>query len=128
MFLTDLDLIADPQQDLWTLSKPLIWEDTTFGRLVVPPGFVTDLASIPRIFRNIPFLDPDGVSRRPAAVHDWLYGSVEGRKHGKAFADNFLRWSLMIEGASSAVASTFYFAVHYFGGSGWASDGAKLGE
>lgn len=126
MFLTPLELIADPQPDLWRLGAPLVWCDPVYGRLEVPVGFQTDLASIPRLFRNLPFLDPAGISRRAAVVHDWLYGSADGREHGKQYADSFLRVALLAEGASKSVAQSFYLAVHWFGGSSWYEDGNRL--
>lgn len=126
MFYTELDLIAQPQPDLWRLNAPLVWCDPQFGPLEVPAGFITDLASIPRLFRNLPFLDPNGISRRPATMHDWLYGSPEGRARGKQFADDFLRAALRAEGASASVAQTFYLAVHWGGQSSWDLDGRQL--
>lgn len=126
MFLTDLELIADPKPDLWRLGAPLVWCDPVFGRLEVPVGFLTDLASIPRVFRNLPLLDPDGASRRPAALHDWLYGSQAGRRFGKPFADDFLQASLKAEGLHPAGAWVYWAAVHYFGGSSWDGDGKAL--
>lgn len=128
MFKTPLALIAEPQPDLWAVAVPLVWDDGIYGHLEVPQGFVTDLASIPRIFRNLPFLDPAGVSRRPATLHDWLYGSAPGRRLGKPFADQFLYAALLAEGATPRVAWAFWAAVHYFGGSSWAGDGRALGE
>ena len=119
MFLTPLDLIADVRPDYWVTGRSLIWLDKTFGRLEVPIGFVTDLASIPRVFRNLPFLDPAGQSRRPAVVHDWLYDTATGRRYGKEFADSFLRAALLSEGATKATAGAFFYAVHWFGGSSW---------
>lgn len=126
MFLTPLVLVAvEGLPDQWQFEAPLMWADQVFGVLTVPAGFPTDLASIPRCLRNIPDLDPDGLSRRPAAMHDWLYGSKEGRAHGKDFADNFIRAALLSEGAAHEVAEEFYLAVHLFGGSSWNGDGAK---
>lgn len=92
----------------------------------MPAGFVTDLASIPRLFRNLPWLDPNGLSRRPAVIHDWLYGSKEGRGYGKQFADSFLRSALIAEGAPQSAAGTFYYAVHWFGSGSWDDDGRRL--
>lgn len=126
MFLGELELIAEPQPDLWRLGLPLVWCDPSYGRLEVPVGFVTDLASIPRLFRNLPFLDPNGLSRRPAVVHDWLYGSAQGRLKGKEFADQYLRAALLSEGASKPVAQAFFLAVHWGGRSSWDADGVKL--
>lgn len=119
MFLSDLELIAEPQPDKWRLGSSLVWMDKTYGKLTVPQGFVTDLASIPRILRNLPFLDPNGQSRRPAVIHDWLYDTAAGRRYGKDFADAFLRSALLAEGAHAATAGAFYWAVHLFGGPSW---------
>jgi Protein of unknown function (DUF1353) len=125
MFRSPLELIAAPEPDFWLTGAALVWVDPVFGALQVPVGFRTDLASIPRLFRNLPFLDPDGLSRRPAVVHDFLYGSKLGRRLGKPFADQFLRTALVAEGASPHVAAAFYYAVHWFGGAAWAEDAAK---
>lgn len=126
MFLTQLSLIAESQPDLWRLGAPLVWCDPLFGKLVVPAGFVTDLASIPRLFRNLPWLDTNGLSRRPAVTHDWLYGSVRGRRYGKQFADSFLRTALISEGATQFTVGCFYQGVNLFGGSSWDDDGRRL--
>lgn len=109
---------------MWIMGAPLVWRDPVFGVLEVPVGFRTDLASIPRLFRNIPFLDPNGLSRRPAIVHDWLYAE---QSMGKCFADQFLRAALCAEGASPASVFAFYHAVHWFGGFAWRSDAGALG-
>src|SRR5438105_4589777 len=47
-----LKRFADP---MWVLQEPIIWEpnqssDPGLKKVVVPAGFVTDLASIPRAF------------------------------------------------------------------------------
>lgn len=122
-FQSPLILVADVQPDLWVVNSPLVWQDPVFGRLIVPAGFRTDLASIPRAVRNLPFLDPDGISRLPAAAHDWLYA---WRGWGKARADDFLRDALLAEGASVIVAATFYYGVSWFGGHSWDSDAGAL--
>lgn len=126
MFLTDLELRALPQPDEWVFASPLIWDDPIFGRLVAPVGARTDLASIPRLVRNLPFLDPDGPSRRPAAMHDMLYRL--GRSRGKDFADRFLRAALLSDGCAEATAAAFYWGVHLGGGPAWRSDGELTAE
>lgn len=125
MFLTRLQLTDRPEPDLWTVAAPLVWECPA-GHITVPAGFVTDLASIPRVLRNLPWLDPNGLSRRPAVLHDYLYGSNPGRVFGKQFADSLLASALVSEGASQTVAQTFYYAVHWFGASSWDDDGRRL--
>src|SRR5579864_3687243 len=101
MFTTALELLALPQPDMWQVVTPLTWKDYDFGTLTVPAGFETDLASTPFHIAD------NGPARRPAAVHDWLYGSNEGRVFGKAFADRFLRAALLAEGSGRMMAWTF---------------------
>lgn len=128
MFLTDMVLREGPRPDLWAFAAPLVWCDPVYGRLEVPIGFVTDLASYPRILRNIPAFDPNGPSRKPAGVHDWLYGSAAGRRYGKQFADLFLRDACVTVGISPAVAGMIYYGVHWGGGSSWDADGRRLAQ
>lgn len=105
--------------DYWVQSAPLVWVDPVFGRIESPAGQRTNLASIPRLVKNLPFLDVDGLSRRPGAMHDYLYGSAYGHRRGKSFADDFLRAAMLAEGASPATARAFYWGVHLFGGGPW---------
>lgn len=123
MFKSDLNLIAVAgRPDIWYLGAPLIWDDGK-NVITVPVGFLTDLASIPHVVDSLPDLDRTGLSRRPGALHDWLYGGERGR--GKAFADGILLAALQAEGMNPVGALTIYEAVHVFGESSWDSDGAK---
>lgn len=116
MFLNGLVVRDDAQPRMWVIAEPLIWEDEQFGRIVVPLGFRTNLASTPLVVRDFDTFDPDGASRRPAALHDWNY-----TWHGldKEHADELLRESLLSVGVSPRVAETFYEAVHAFGLDPW---------
>src|ERR1700760_3556625 len=98
MFQTPL-ILESAAADLWVVRQPLIWVDDKYGSLTAPVGFMTDLASIPRILRNLPAFDPNGVSRRPAVVHDWLYWSQGAVT--KRTADWFLHDAMISEGASA---------------------------
>jgi hypothetical protein len=122
VFLSPLVLEAAPNPDFWFVRAPLIWCDPLYGRVEVPIGFTTDLASIPRALRNLPAFDPNGRSRRPAVVHDWLY---QWRGFTKPTADGFLRDAMVAEGCSPADADAFYAAVHWFGQSAWDDDGNR---
>lgn len=119
MFLGPLILEALPNPDYWAVRAPLVWCDALYGRIEVPPGFVTDLASIPRALRNLPSFDPNGLSRRPAVVHDWLYAT---QTLTKPTADGFLHDAMLLEGCSQSDAQAFYDAVHWFGQAAWDDD------
>lgn len=63
------------------LLTPLIYWSSTVGLVIVPTGFVTDFASVPRI----PFVYWlfGGLGDREAVVHDFLYSGhhVTGAVH-----------------------------------------------
>jgi hypothetical protein len=44
------------------------------NRILVPPGFTYDGASVPRIAWTVSGILPDGLIRAAALVHDWIYG------------------------------------------------------
>ncbi len=63
---------ADP---VYFLTKPISWKpdpgQEAHRPVTVPVGFVTDFASIPRVFWQI--LRPDGEYAYAAVIHDYLY-------------------------------------------------------
>ena len=66
-------LVPFAQMDYWFLAAPVTWThpDTKPSKIVVPRGFVTDFASIPRAFWSL--FPPIGSYGLPAIMHDWLY-------------------------------------------------------
>jgi hypothetical protein len=103
-FLTDLCLrYSAPDDDghmmgdgRWTLLCPLVYrladESNTF---VVPTGFETDLASVPRI--PVAYMAAAGVGHRAAVLHDWLCRTAPiSRKE----ADGVLYEALKVTGVS----------------------------
>lgn len=118
MFLTPLVLQADTAPDRWILVQPLVWQDSVYGRMEAPVGFISDLASTPF------HVDDNGPSRRPAAMHDALYRL--GRERGKDWADHFLRDAILAEGGGRMRAQTYYLGVHWFGARAWAQDGLPV--
>lgn len=53
----------------WVLTEPLSYYGDHFGHVVVPAGFETDLASVPRVAYYGLF---GNVAHKAAVVHDWL--------------------------------------------------------
>lgn len=130
MFKSELCLTAiGGRPDLWRFTSPLIWEASNGPAgpgetITVPKGFITDMASIPHVLDWLPNLDRMGLSRRPAALHDWLYGG--DRTRGKDYADATLRAALLAEGMSSVGAFEIWFAVSKFGRAAWDGDNQDL--
>ena len=58
----------------WRLTRPLIWTGTQGDTFVVPTGFVTDFASVPRFLHWV--ISPYGAYTRAAVLHDWLLVSL----------------------------------------------------
>ena len=67
------ELKTTPIDDKYWLVNEEYRYQTSIGLVVVPKGFRTDYASVPRIFRNI--INSYGKHGRAAVVHDWLYSN-----------------------------------------------------
>jgi hypothetical protein len=96
-----------------TLQQDLIYE-TPFRSFIIPKGFKTDYASVPKVFWNI--LPPTGVYTYAAVLHDYLYhtGIVSKEDADKLFYD------VMLElGVSKVKAYGMYKAVDMFGFKAW---------
>jgi hypothetical protein len=111
MFTTPLRLEAT-RPGHWVLLTDLIWHSTE--RIVVPAGTSTDLASIPRPFRGV--LQQNGVSRRPAVLHDHLYVT---RSVPRSEADAIFRRALAAEGMGAAGRFTYWAGVRAGGWAAW---------
>lgn len=115
MFVSDLALVAlNGFPDYWYLAQPLIWQEPDC-RIVVPPGFVTDLASVPKPLRGI--LDVNGRSRRPAVLHDFAYHS---HNLPRADADDLLRRAIIAEGGRPWQARIYWMGVRIGGAAAYA--------
>jgi hypothetical protein len=104
---------ADP---IYFLLKPITWTPNpgqeTFQPVTVPIGFVTDFASIPRVFWSL--LRPDGKYTYPAIVHDYLYWT---QTRPREAADEILKFGM--EDFAVEASAAIYEAVHFFGGGAW---------
>lgn len=56
------------------LTRPFEVRSLTVGYLVVPSGYVTDGASVPRFFWSL--FPPFGRYVEAAVVHDWIYSDA----------------------------------------------------
>ena len=96
-FLTPL--IVRDDGGTFVLVEALFYESAVLGGvLVVPPGFPTDFASIPRGLWNI--LPPVGKYDSAAVCHDKLYrdGAFNGKAIDRANADRVLSEAMEVCG------------------------------
>ena len=96
-FRTTPILRVGAEPDEWTLEAPLIYVSADCDAYVGPAGFVTDLASIPRLLYAL--VPVNGRHRAAAILHDWLY-EVQTRTLAEsdalflaAMADSGVRWT-----------------------------------
>lgn len=94
--------------------------------LGVPTGFVTDLASIPKVIQALG-VPADGPWTPAAILHDLLYQRRDdglsddepfgllGRCYDKSFADRVFRLAMLRYGVDPAIAEAMYLAVAAFG-------------
>jgi hypothetical protein len=107
---------ADP---IYVLTQPITWEPNgdqaaKFSAVNVPVGFVTDFASIPRIFWSL--LRPDGRYTYPAIVHDYLYWTQTVPRES---ADLILDFGMEDFGVDKVTRLAIYEPVNLFGNAAW---------
>jgi hypothetical protein len=71
-FMTPLrvELIDNSNSGTWRLLEPLQYWSPQWGLLIVPDGFETDFASVPRA--PLAYWLTGNTAHAPAVLHDWL--------------------------------------------------------
>ena len=105
-------LVKDLMNGKFELVDDYVYQIEEYS-IRVPKGFVTDYASIPRIFR--PIVLPYGKHSGASVVHDYLYSkgcnlNIERKKADKIFLE-----ILKEEGVNPILARLMYIAVRIFG-------------
>lgn len=117
-FLTKLRLeSAVDGSDAKVLTDPLAYESEVAGRIfVVPTGFSTDLASVPRL--PLAYLLFGGVGDAAAVVHDYLYTT---HQVSRKVADDVLIEAMKVSGVAGWRRLPMWLAVRLFGCLRWDS-------
>jgi len=103
-----------PDHRRWGLGEDMIWHFEENGRIIVPINFITDFASIPKIFWNIH--SPWGSYGKAAVLHDYLYKvQIYSRKK----SDDIFLEAMKVSGTPFLTRQTFYTAVRLFAGGIW---------
>ena len=111
-FLTTLDVrYHSPKR--WELLSPFV--ATVGDRLIrVPPGYITDFASVPRL--PLAFLLFGNKGHRAAVIHDYLYSTHEVSREE---ADEIFKSLLSEDGAGGFTRSLMHLGVRIGGWIGW---------
>jgi hypothetical protein len=111
--------------EIYAITKAINWSpnrdsSTDLKKIVVPAGFITDFASVPRILWSV--LPRDGVYVFPAIVHDYMYWMQDTARD---VADETLREGMQDFKVDTISINAVYWGVRAGGGSAWAAN-AKL--
>lgn len=101
----------------WILHLPLVYEVGELGSgdyVSVPLGFVTDLASTPRLIWS--FIPPFGLHAAAAVLHDYGYG-IKDRSRKEY--DRIFRDAMLVLGVRTGKAYIMWLAVRIFGWLSW---------
>lgn len=94
-FITPLIVEEVRDGDLWKLRIALRYYSAILGKtIVVPKGFATDFASVPRL--PVIYELAGGKANAPAVIHDFLYHNHHLCTREQA--DNVLREAMVVEG------------------------------
>ncbi|ECD6764596.1 DUF1353 domain-containing protein [Salmonella enterica subsp. enterica serovar Newport] len=96
----------------WRVHEPFAFylSDDNSDVISVPAGFVTDLATIPRIFWTL--LPPDGKYAKAAIIHDYLYDNALRTKQE---ADLIFLDGMVVLGVPKWKRVIMYWSVRLFG-------------
>jgi len=106
-----LALLPDGTREVLTEDLHFMWNGIFY---VVPRGFVTDWASVPRLFRRV--INQRGAYSAAALCHDWLYFSGSTTK---LQADTALFDLAKVLGANAFDQRALYWGVRVGGFMAW---------
>ena len=107
----------------WILRETLVYQHPVSEKIIeVPRGFVTDLASVPRLFWSV--FPPCDTYTSSAVIHDYLYWFQLDECDRKC-ADNVLRLAMKEAGVEKVTRDAIYNAVRIGGASAW-NENAEL--
>ena len=100
----------------WKLDKKFRYKSKLLGLITVPPGFVSDGASIPSILWSVVGSPWSGDYPEAALVHDFLYFK---QAHKRAHADRVFIEAMKVLGVNWFKRRLMYSAVRSFGWLPW---------
>jgi hypothetical protein len=123
-FLTELTITrtVGVKPIVYTLAQDLIYVSDIFGTIVVPAGFKTDFASVPRLLWMI--ISPIDEHGKAAVVHDYCYYIAYDKKKR---CDDIFREGLIVLRVPKWKVVCMYWSVRIFGWVAWLKHRIKRG-
>lgn len=111
--ITMRDLRGGDHRRMAIIASDYLYHDpVTLDVYLIPVGYITDFASIPRPASLL--LPSFGLWTEGAVVHDFLY--AVGEAGGRKTADRILHTAIREQGVGRLTAAAMHFAVKLFGG------------
>jgi hypothetical protein len=111
------DLIVKSVGDRsWQIIEPFYFyfdEKDKSNGVVVPAGFITDFASVPRILWSI--YPPTGRYSKATVIHDYLYSAGKSMGYDRKFCDKMLLNGMEALDVGFFVRLPMYIGVRLFG-------------
>jgi hypothetical protein len=118
-------------RSLWGVQRALEYQvgNDPEELIIVPLGFVTDLASVPRVVW--PFYPPDGPWAKAAVIHDFLYatkgtgewhtqrGITRADPYSRKEADDILKEAMADRNVGKWEQGVIWSSVRLGGAGGW---------
>jgi len=113
-FLDEIIVRPMPNGKDWEVQNEIKYATATSKVIYVAAGFITDFASIPKLFR-IMFSPATGKHRRAALVHDWIY-RTDDCKYTRKEADMIFLEIMELDDVGWFTKTMLYRAVRMGGG------------
>lgn len=115
----------EKKEILWEIMNPILVLLTNGDYVTIPRGFVTDFASVPKIFWSV--VSSIGKFNLAAIIHDYIYteqpkafAAISQMKYDRKFADDeFLAWMHYCSPDTRIRNYIMYYAVRIFGQKRW---------
>ena len=105
------NLVVEKISDrLWKTYREFVYETDAGDIITIPEGFITDFASIPRVFWI--FLPPDGIYTGAAVLHDYLYNTKRFKRN---ICDKLFLEAMKALDVKKYIRNIMYCAVRAFG-------------
>jgi hypothetical protein len=111
-------ILEEMKNGFWKLQDDFSYEDDSI-QVTVKSDFITDGASIPKLFWSVAGNPLENDLLKPAIIHDGLYTLMQ-LPRGKC--DKLLKEMLLFNGTSKVKANLVYYVVRILGGSHWKKD------
>lgn len=102
----------------WEVVEDFIYQLNDF-QIIVPKGFITDLASVPKILWGL--CPPHGKHTTAAVVHDYLYSEYNEYGINRTLADKIFLRIMKEYHVSYIIRNIMYRGVRMFGEPFWKS-------